>query len=552
MPPESLSKPLLPAAFVKKMRTDPMMAGFQSRSFTQEGHDRRLQLLYSPIGMLPDYFFLALETIAPDPAGDVRDKTLTSVRTKFTELQCAAIEGDPLWACEIIKLGCPIDLKSEGMTPLLLALHLGLDRHYSSDTQRSVTERTATVNRHLFIARALIEQHADLNVSVDGASPLLIACILARHGYWDLVSLLLQHGANPSRLPSSIPLRLKHLVEGPVFPSGAIKSRFLALVKSFSNSTRPARRCPCFSGQSLEDCHSSAKATPYPLGYVCFCGSGKTFRKCCARQGKCMEEKWSEKEQRIIAGYSAQEWNSLGKSVDSSTSKNTTGLEKEDSVLTVDDQASRSQAREKGKLGVYKWIARQMCAKGTLDPAFGYAAQRLTYSCVVTPSLRHRDLSRHSAGLLQKVWNMRIDEYIAAGTDPRSREEIERAAKIGIYFGALYRTCEGPKCTKLEGRDIVKLKTCSRCSIAPYCSKECQTAAWTLHKSECGSADQREQALPAQLIFGKRYEEVLTSFMSGPQQALDTLGPELFHLMLDGMFLDTPERREEVKACLKY
>lgn len=381
MPPESLSKPLLPAAFVKKLRTDPMMAGYESCSFTQEGHDKRLILFHSPVSALPARFLVDVDLCTPDPiAGDAHEKV------KLTVLQCAAVDGDPIWACELIKLGCPIDKKCKGKTPLLLALHLGLDHYYSDQAQRLFpnSKQTAAIHRHLFIARTLIEQHADLEIAENGVNALLVACILARHGHWDMVSLLLQHGANPSLLPVTIPLDLNHHVEGPVFPSVAMKSRFMALVQSFSGRSRPARKCPCFSGQSLADCHGGSKATPYPMDYICFCGSGRTFRKCCARlpMGTYTEEKWSYNDQRMTVATSTEhiqkcdsKWTQIC-DAHLPLTNNPTRAAKGEYVLTADEQTTLSRAREGARLDTFKWIAKDMCANGSLDPAYGYALQK--------------------------------------------------------------------------------------------------------------------------------------------------------------------------------
>ncbi|KAI9569653.1 hypothetical protein HD554DRAFT_2171095 [Boletus coccyginus] len=40
-------------------------------------------------------------------------------------------------------------------------------------------------------------------------------------------------------------------------------------------------------------------------------------------------------------------------------------------------------------------------------------------------------------------------------------------------------------CNVYAGRD--KVKTCSRCRLVRYCSKECQVAAWKTHKQRCTS-----------------------------------------------------------------
>jgi hypothetical protein len=58
-----------------------------------------------------------------------------------------------------------------------------------------------------------------------------------------------------------------------------------------------------------------------------------------------------------------------------------------------------------------------------------------------------------------------VDKYIASGVDSRPRFEIEAAAKIGVSLGAMCRVCEADSCTKMEGREIQKLSTCSRCQM---------------------------------------------------------------------------------------
>ena len=42
------------------------------------------------------------------------------------------------------------------------------------------------------------------------------------------------------------------------------------------------------------------------------------------------------------------------------------------------------------------------------------------------------------------------------------------------------------QCQK-EGCHNVGSRRCSRCKVARYCSKECQTAAWKQHKKQCSS-----------------------------------------------------------------
>ena len=48
------------------------------------------------------------------------------------------------------------------------------------------------------------------------------------------------------------------------------------------------------------------------------------------------------------------------------------------------------------------------------------------------------------------------------------------------------RRCEGCFLTKTSQK---LLKTCKRCRIPSYCSRECQLASWPVHKMECSKVD---------------------------------------------------------------
>lgn len=76
-----------------------------------------------------------------------------------------------------------------------------------------------------------------------------------------------------------------------------------------------------------------------------------------------------------------------------------------------------------------------------------------------------RTLDKRYLKKRQAAWNALIDEYIAHEGDPRPRDEIERAAKVGSSLGALYRICENPFCEKPEGKDNKTLRTCSKCKM---------------------------------------------------------------------------------------
>jgi hypothetical protein len=58
--------------------------------------------------------------------------------------------------------------------------------------------------------------------------------------------------------------------------------------------------------------------------------------------------------------------------------------------------------------------------------------------------------------------------------------EGDRAEKVADTFGSRCRNCG-----KGKSSDGVNLLRCSRCSIAKYCSPECQRADWKEHKKLC-------------------------------------------------------------------
>jgi len=116
-------------------------------------------------------------------------------------------------------------------------------------------------------------------------------------------------------------------------------------------------------------------------------------------------------------------------------------------------------------------------------------------------------LSKRDCREYQEEWNAAIDKYISLGHDKRPRAEIERAAKIGLSNGALYRRCEGTNCDKVEGHNMEKTLLCSRCKMSIYCSATCQRSVWKSHKIICGTDKQHEQALPSQEAAINAYAE---------------------------------------------
>ncbi|KAJ6531323.1 hypothetical protein B0H19DRAFT_1273528 [Mycena capillaripes] len=207
------------------------------------------------------------------PAGTVED-----FHPQYTLLHAAIDETDPPLACELIRNGIPLDtVNGGGQTPLLQALKRmwelhSIVRHIMNPNRperqlilggkKPLMENAQARLRYMVVV--LIEQHANVNAIVQWQgivmSSLHFACSLED---WELVSLLLEHGAHPY------------------------------LCRSDAKDTiRPPPLCPCFSGQPVSECHS--KTLPYPDHFTCSCGSTKDYGKCCKRRKMELFEEWDE------------------------------------------------------------------------------------------------------------------------------------------------------------------------------------------------------------------------------------------------------------------
>lgn len=78
-----------------------------------------------------------------------------------------------------------------------------------------------------------------------------------------------------------------------------------------------------------------------------------------------------------------------------------------------------------------------------------------------------RSSGHHLRKEIQTIWNQFVDAYIEQDHDLRSKEEIERMAKIGSGIGALFRRCEGENCGNVEGAGV-KFDSCARCKLVSH------------------------------------------------------------------------------------
>lgn len=203
-----------------------------------------------------------------------------------------------------------------------------------------------------WVARILIEQHANVDTMVHGVSVLDLACIFED---WETIALLLKHKARVSPETASS------------FKRFTDRQRFVEMVQSASaERVRPPRVCPCWSGQSVPDCHGST-SKDYPPNYVCICGTGKTYAMCCHMRGNVIKEKWDNTSQRILHSYDR----------DFRLPDEFRARYGPDVVASLNAVMRHAKSTPAAPSGLdIKELARQLCSQKVIDPAFAYAVER--------------------------------------------------------------------------------------------------------------------------------------------------------------------------------
>jgi hypothetical protein len=199
---------------------------------------------------------------------------------QFTFLSIAVLHADPLLAYEIIRLGANVNLPDrEGQTLLLKATSnfaIALANHaveppcFQMPTTKSAQRLRRAVNPEIkhhnllerirLIIKILVGQHADVNRASGGTTPLHSLCLTRD---WELIELLLRHGANPFARGGP---EMGGKTPPDVFMTQRDKTRFRALLAKYPLGTtrpRPPHLCPCWSGKTLAECHAN-KQQPFP------------------------------------------------------------------------------------------------------------------------------------------------------------------------------------------------------------------------------------------------------------------------------------------------
>ncbi|KAF9061257.1 hypothetical protein BDP27DRAFT_1429141 [Rhodocollybia butyracea] len=545
MPPSQTSQPHLPRKLVLDLLKESWMTNFKSTVFTSTGHRLRFGIAnywadtaISAETLIRGHFGGFFLTLDEERAKETERDSLT-VRSKgsntktnrksskrvesparyaeYTVLNKSIDDTDPLLASETIRLGALINtVNGRGQTPLLQTL----ERLYDAEGVYTWAKKSGEFPWHMvqtkfrsdldkgkarlkYIAILLIEQHADVNATMEWqgkmVTPLYLATCVVRD--FDIVARLLMHGANPS--PSSPAASIREAFSGNDSERDLL--RFDQLVSEIPygpGTPRPPRVCPCFSGKSLPECHDNGVDHPYPDEFLCGCASKKPYGQCCKLRNMETVEVWNEEgkwiePRRVIAlprdmpshiGPETQqtmaEFGVDGKIMDELVAKYN-----KDAAMLICDPRFRESSGE---------LIEMACKEDErVDPAFAWTYLQLRFF----PSPQGRSTSKKWCLTKQREWNLTVDKYIALGTDARSKLDIECAAKIGHSLGPLHKTCEAVGCGKVEGKDVKKLLTCSKCQMSYYCSPDCQKLSWKEHKKLCGTGvHQGEAPLPSQTV----------------------------------------------------
>jgi hypothetical protein len=134
--------------------------------------------------------------------------TMTVGTESWTYLHIAAMSGDPILLCEMIRLGATVDMvDGSGKTSLLLAVgsmwnynYKGVDTFVTQAGKLPEGEQMKRTHSHTGLlrfqygVRILLEQHADPQCASEGVTPLHIACKLQ---FWDLIEIWCRSSAIP-------------------------------------------------------------------------------------------------------------------------------------------------------------------------------------------------------------------------------------------------------------------------------------------------------------------------------------------------------------------
>ncbi|KZT67433.1 hypothetical protein DAEQUDRAFT_767166 [Daedalea quercina L-15889] len=460
------------------------------------------------------------EKVLLDESWDEDDEGEWSMRRQLyagsesTYLHFAARLADVPLVYECIRLGVDVNCQDvKGNTPLHCVVQEVARFHHDLVARRRENSDTSATSAHLkrlrHVAKVLLEQHADVHLAPkEGFGPV--------HWAWyaldlELIELFIVYGAS-----EIISLPIDTAEQRPdAAPLWVANPAKVASLKQLSERLtrdgippRPPRRCPCWSGKPLSECHESGYHL-WPSDFSCICGGSKTYGRCCSkRRSADLFEKWDHERKRMVVVCRVDDGDTV-------IYKNPFSVYKH--IGAISDEEAEERGRLIDKTIELNDLSRRSDEKA--DPAFRYVLMKYR----VLPRPTNKSFTKDLYKALACNWNKTVDEYTALGSDARSALEIEQAAKMDSEFGPLWKRCEASGCTAIE-RPAFKMKCCSGCKRIYYCSATCQKAHWKEHKHACKRRDHPLQQLPSQSLYGMLYDGIVQPLHNlGMGEALECL-----------------------------
>ncbi|KZV91505.1 hypothetical protein EXIGLDRAFT_837077 [Exidia glandulosa HHB12029] len=422
-----------------------------------------------------------------DPSGDQHKRTM---------LHVAASTGDILAVYELLRWGAQLDVvDAYGDTALMTGLQF-MRRLRWLQTRTAIPSQADAqlewwIMRCMQISGMLVRHHANVNCVSPVGTPLRIVLAM---GIWDLVELLLEHGADPVKALETAEF------DDTVFDSNT-RGRFAMLCQKYAARSRPPRRCPCSSGLPTIACHATGPPKPRPLAFLCFCKSGKSYKDCCSGDGVVWEEFWSPEKNRIVCRRASSP-------VSSDPAR----------FVTSDYVAAMQQEIPETIMSNMRVVIVELHKYKMVDPAFLYAFEKLG----ALPETTRVKQPRKVRTTTHEKWNDAVEEYIAGGSDSRPAAKIRAAARVDANGEAQFQRCGSASCKRVEDFPG-QLRGCAGCKQARYCDANCQKAAWKVHKKVCKSvSDMTDHLLPShsraletysETVAGKPYREYVMEGM---------------------------------------
>ncbi|KAM5541032.1 hypothetical protein V8D89_005343 [Ganoderma adspersum] len=134
--------------------------------------------------------------------------------------------------------------------------------------------------------------------------------------------------------------------------------------------------------------------------------------------------------------------------------------------------------------------------------------------------------------------------------------ETDSSREFAFEMTCSKTACDWCQCRQRRTAGIT-LKQCAGCKVAWYCSKQCQVAAWPVHKGMCGTSRSRNTVPPIYEILGHATMAELmqeTLLGGGVDAALNRDTPRIviFNLMPPGDYDGTPATAFALESVRLY